>query len=180
MKGQSHRNLKQRIGYSRNSAGKVLVKDRVVDKAGTQVSPDWPIVLKAEEERFVCRQQVIHDPGRFLALPRATIAQALTEVFNLYHTAFSTPRALCGTKYLTPSVKRTACVVLPRTVPLGRAGYKLEKALDHFGIDVTQKCALDSGQSTGGFTDCLLQRGASKVFGVDVGYGQVHEKVRRL
>lgn len=59
-----------------------------------------------------------------------------------------------------------------------RAGYKLEKALDHFGIDVKDLTILDAGLSTGGFTDCLLQRGAKKVYGVDVGYGQVHEKIR--
>jgi len=61
---------------------------------------------------------------------------------------------------------------------VGRAGFKLEKALDHFSIDVTGLVILDAGLSTGGFTDCLLQRGAKKVFGVDVGYGQVHEKIR--
>lgn len=54
-----------------------------------------------------------------------------------------------------------------------RAGLKLEAALDHWGIDVAGKAALDSGLSTGGFADCLLQRGAASVVGVDVGYGQV-------
>ena len=54
-----------------------------------------------------------------------------------------------------------------------RAGLKLEAALQHWGIDVCGKAALDSGLSTGGFTDCLLQHGAARVVGVDVGYGQV-------
>lgn len=54
-----------------------------------------------------------------------------------------------------------------------RAGLKLEGALDHFGLDVSGMRVLDAGLSTGGFTDCLLQRGASHVIGVDVGYGQV-------
>lgn len=54
-----------------------------------------------------------------------------------------------------------------------RAGFKLEKALDYFGIDVTGATALDAGLSTGGFTHCLLQRGARHVYGVDVGHGQV-------
>lgn len=62
---------------------------------------------------------------------------------------------------------------------VSRAGYKLERALDHFTIDVTGLVALDAGISTGGFTDCLLQRGATRVYGVDVGYGQVHDKIRR-
>jgi len=61
---------------------------------------------------------------------------------------------------------------------VGRAGFKLEKALDHFDVDVHGLIALDAGISTGGFTDCLLQRGAQKVFGIDVGYGQIHEKIR--
>ncbi|HVX01460.1 MAG TPA: TlyA family RNA methyltransferase [Candidatus Babeliaceae bacterium] len=59
-----------------------------------------------------------------------------------------------------------------------RAGFKLEYALDYFGINVQNLTILDAGLSTGGFTDCLLQRGARKVYGVDVGYGQVHEKIR--
>lgn len=61
---------------------------------------------------------------------------------------------------------------------VSRAGFKLEKALDHFGIDVKDLVILDAGLSTGGFTDCLLARGARRVYGVDVGYGQVHEKIR--
>jgi len=61
---------------------------------------------------------------------------------------------------------------------VSRAGYKLEKALEYFNIDVTDAIALDAGISTGGFTDCLLQHGAKKVYGIDVGYGQVHEKIR--
>lgn len=62
---------------------------------------------------------------------------------------------------------------------VSRAGLKLEKALDHFNIDVKDLIVLDAGISTGGFTDCLLQRGAKKVYGVDVGYGDVHEKIRK-
>lgn len=61
---------------------------------------------------------------------------------------------------------------------VSRAGFKLERALEQFNIDVQGKVALDAGLSTGGFTDCLLQRGAARVYGVDVGYGQVHEKIR--
>lgn len=61
---------------------------------------------------------------------------------------------------------------------VSRAGFKLEKALDYFDIDVAGKTALDAGISTGGFSDCLLQRGIAKIYGVDVGYGQLHEKIR--
>jgi len=60
---------------------------------------------------------------------------------------------------------------------VGRAGFKLEKALEHFALDVEGLVILDAGISTGGFTDCLLQHGAKKVYGIDVGYGQVHEKI---
>lgn len=61
---------------------------------------------------------------------------------------------------------------------VGRGALKLAGALDHFGIDVAGKIALDIGASTGGFTDCLLQRGAAKVFAVDVGHGQLAWKIR--
>jgi 23S rRNA (cytidine1920-2'-O)/16S rRNA (cytidine1409-2'-O)-methyltransferase len=64
----------------------------------------------------------------------------------------------------------------PRFV--GRGGEKLEAALARFGIDVADRRALDLGASTGGFTDCLLQRGATEVVAVDVGYGQLHERLR--
>lgn len=67
-------------------------------------------------------------------------------------------------------------IVEPKFV--SRAGFKLEKALDYFGIDVAHMVVMDAGLSTGGFTDCLLQRGAAKVYGIDVGYGQVAEKIR--
>lgn len=61
---------------------------------------------------------------------------------------------------------------------VSRAGLKLEKALDHFHVTVTGLVVLDAGISTGGFTDCLLQYGAQKVYGIDVGYGDVHDKIR--
>lgn len=62
---------------------------------------------------------------------------------------------------------------------VSRGGLKLQKALDEFHIDVDGLCALDVGASTGGFTDCLLQRGARRVYAVDVGYGQLAWKLRR-
>jgi 23S rRNA (cytidine1920-2'-O)/16S rRNA (cytidine1409-2'-O)-methyltransferase len=59
-----------------------------------------------------------------------------------------------------------------------RGALKLEKALELFPIDPTGKVCADLGASTGGFTDLLLQRGAAKVYAVDVGYGQLHQKLR--
>jgi len=61
---------------------------------------------------------------------------------------------------------------------VSRGGLKLEKALRDFGVDPTGFVCSDSGASTGGFTDCLLQQGASKVFAIDVGYGQLDWKIR--
>ncbi|MDR7379036.1 23S rRNA (cytidine1920-2'-O)/16S rRNA (cytidine1409-2'-O)-methyltransferase [Rhodoferax ferrireducens] len=61
---------------------------------------------------------------------------------------------------------------------VSRGGLKLEAALKHLGLDVTDCKVLDVGQSTGGFTDCLLQAGAAQVTGVDVGHGQLHPKLR--
>jgi 23S rRNA (cytidine1920-2'-O)/16S rRNA (cytidine1409-2'-O)-methyltransferase len=61
---------------------------------------------------------------------------------------------------------------------VSRGGHKLEHALEHFQLDVTGLTALDLGASTGGFTDCLLQRGAKKIFAVDVGRGQLAWKLR--
>lgn len=61
---------------------------------------------------------------------------------------------------------------------VGRGGEKLDAALDRFAIVVAGRRALDAGASTGGFTDCLLQRGATEVVAVDVGHGQLHERLR--
>jgi 23S rRNA (cytidine1920-2'-O)/16S rRNA (cytidine1409-2'-O)-methyltransferase len=67
--------------------------------------------------------------------------------------------------------------VLPPYV--SRAGHKLANALDAFGVDVEGVDCLDVGASTGGFSDVLLQRGAARVIALDVGYGQLHDRVRR-
>jgi 23S rRNA (cytidine1920-2'-O)/16S rRNA (cytidine1409-2'-O)-methyltransferase len=62
---------------------------------------------------------------------------------------------------------------------VSRGGLKLEHALDQFQLDVTGQIAADIGASTGGFTDCLLQRGAKRVYAVDVGYGQLDYNLRK-
>jgi 23S rRNA (cytidine1920-2'-O)/16S rRNA (cytidine1409-2'-O)-methyltransferase len=66
----------------------------------------------------------------------------------------------------------------PRPRFVGRGGEKLDAALERFAVDVAGRRAADLGASTGGFTDCLLQRGAASVAAVDVGYGQLHERLR--
>ena len=62
---------------------------------------------------------------------------------------------------------------------VSRGGLKLEGALDSFGVDVEGKVVADLGASTGGFTHCLLTRGARKVYAIDVGYGQLHWRLRQ-
>jgi 23S rRNA (cytidine1920-2'-O)/16S rRNA (cytidine1409-2'-O)-methyltransferase len=94
-------------------AGRVLVDDQPVDKAGTQVDPEASIRLKGEDIPYV-----------------------------------------------------------------SRGGLKLARALETFQVTAEGRTALDVGASTGGFTDCLLQEGARKVFAIDVGYGQLAWKLR--
>ncbi|MBZ5646921.1 MAG: TlyA family RNA methyltransferase [Acidobacteriia bacterium] len=94
-------------------AGRVLVKEQRVEKAGTAVEEDVPIRLLGEDLRYV-----------------------------------------------------------------SRGGLKLEKALDHWKLDVNGRTCMDVGASTGGFTDCLLQHGAASVVAVDTGYGQIDSRLR--
>lgn len=76
-------------------------------------------------------------------------------------------------------VETTAQIQIKERSPyVSRGGEKLAKALDVFGISVQGRICLDGGISTGGFTDCLLQAGAQRVYGVDVGYGQVAWSLR--
>ena len=76
-------------------------------------------------------------------------------------------------------VETTAQITVKQRSPyVSRGGEKLAKALEVFAISVEERICLDGGISTGGFTDCLLQAGAKKVYGVDVGYGQVDWRLR--
>lgn len=79
----------------------------------------------------------------------------------------------------TPVAEDVAVSVLaPKEPFVSRAGRKLADALDHFGVDPAGRVGMDVGASTGGFTDCMLQRGAVRVYAVDVGYGQLDQKLR--
>lgn len=80
-----------------------------------------------------------------------------------------------GTQIYTDAAIRLKTDDIPY---VSRGGLKLEKALDEFDVLVEGVVAIDVGASTGGFTDCLLQRGASRVYAVDVGYGQLDWKLR--
>ncbi|XP_050204648.1 uncharacterized protein LOC126654731 [Mercurialis annua] len=144
-------------------------------------------------------KQEMHNPFRTYAVAKARKIQApkkkrrLDEVclerFQQYSRTFIQSWILQGKVFVdgkkvnkagTP-VSDKSVVEIMAEVPkyVCRAGYKLEAAIEQLGVDVAGKVALDSGLSTGGFTDCLLQYGASFVYGVDVGYGQVADKIRR-
>ncbi len=87
-------------------------------------------------------------------------------------------KQLCD-KAGTP-VKETALIEIKQDLCpyVSRGGLKLEKALQEFHMDLSGCTAMDMGASTGGFTDCMLQKGAVKVYAVDVGYGQLHYRLR--
>ncbi|MCX8126246.1 MAG: TlyA family RNA methyltransferase [Dehalococcoidia bacterium] len=77
-------------------------------------------------------------------------------------------------------VPEDSVIELVRHMPyVSRGGLKLSHALDEFALDVSGMTAIDVGASTGGFTDCLLQRGARRVYAIDVGYGQLDYRLRR-
>ncbi|MEX0869726.1 MAG: TlyA family RNA methyltransferase [Nitriliruptoraceae bacterium] len=73
---------------------------------------------------------------------------------------------------------QTLSIAAPPRRYVSRGGDKLHAALEHFSVDPSGRRCLDAGVSAGGFTDCLLQHGATHVVAVDVGYGQVHERIR--
>jgi len=76
-------------------------------------------------------------------------------------------------------IDENAEIEITKDIPyVSRGGLKLEKAIKEFNINVKDKVAIDVGASTGGFTDCLIQYGAKKVYAVDVGYGQLAWKLR--
>jgi 23S rRNA (cytidine1920-2'-O)/16S rRNA (cytidine1409-2'-O)-methyltransferase len=77
-------------------------------------------------------------------------------------------------------VDKEAVIAVARPPPfVGRGGLKLDYALDQFQLDVSSRVVADVGASTGGFTDCLLKRGAGRVYAIDVGYGQLDYRLRQ-
>ncbi|MCD6452702.1 MAG: TlyA family RNA methyltransferase [Dehalococcoidales bacterium] len=79
----------------------------------------------------------------------------------------------------TPVAEGSVITIAKPSPFVGRGGIKLDYALNQFQLDVSAKVVADIGSSTGGFTDCLLQRGASRVYAIDVGYGQLDYRLRR-
>lgn len=107
----------------------------------------WPHLSRNQMANFIAQGQLQVD-GKIVTKPGALIAE-------------------------------TAILQLDQALPkyVSRAGFKLEHALNFFKISVQNLVILDAGISTGGFTDCLLQHGAKRVYGVDVGSNQVHPKI---
>jgi 23S rRNA (cytidine1920-2'-O)/16S rRNA (cytidine1409-2'-O)-methyltransferase len=113
--------------------------------------------------------RVLVDRGLVTDLDAARELIAAGRVLVAGAPATTASRAIAGNE---------AVSLLEPTRFVGRGGEKLQGALEGFGIDVAGGIALDVGSSTGGFTDCLLQRGALRVVAVDVGTHQLHERVR--
>ncbi|MCX8086757.1 MAG: TlyA family RNA methyltransferase [Rhodocyclaceae bacterium] len=108
--------------------------------------------------------------------PSRTAAQRLIEADRVRFELWGTEELVPVTRAADRFTETTRLVVLPAEGPdyVSRGGVKLEGALRHTGLIVAGKTCLDVGQSTGGFTDCLLQHGAAKVVGIDVGSSQLH------
>ncbi len=106
--------------------------------------------------------------------PSRSAAQAMIMAGDVYidnQKAMKAGETLKGTEKIEV---RGKCVKY-----VSRGGLKLEKAMSVFPVELTQKVCMDIGASTGGFTDCMLQNGASKVYSIDVGYGQLAWKLRQ-
>jgi len=119
-----------------------------------------------------------------MRLDRALVDRGLvrsrTEAQSLIDARLVTIDGVVATKASTDVDDNATLDITGALCPyVGRGGLKLAAALDHFGVTVTGHHCLDVGASTGGFTDCLLQRGASHVVAVDVGHGQLHPTLAR-
>ena len=125
--------------------------------------------MSEKTSRKLRLDQVLVAKGLFASREQAQRAVMAGEV------KVGTRIAAKPSQLLEPDV---AIAVKPTRKYVGRGALKLEGALNHFEIDTYGKIALDIGASTGGFTDCLLQRGAAKVYAVDVGHGQLDWKLR--
>lgn len=125
----------------------------------------------AQKERA---DQIIHDTG--LAETREGAKRLIMAGLVFYETPDGQLARVekPGTRYAAD----TAFLVKGRERFVSRGAYKLLTALEGFSLPVEGAVALDAGASTGGFTDCLLQHGAAKVYAVDVGHNQLHEKLR--
>ena len=118
-----------------------------------------------------------------LSLERALVQRRLCGSTAEANEVITQGRVLVGGSVATNArrqVQPSDAIVIAKAKSrfVGRGGEKLAEALESFAIDVSGRSAIDAGSATGGFTDCLLQFGAVKVLAVDVGYGQLHERLR--
>src|SRR5262249_5855164 len=114
---------------------------------------------------------------KLLVLRGLADTRAKAQSLILAGQVFSGQQRLDKAGHLVPiDIELTVKEALPF---VSRGGMKLIAALDHFGVEATNRVCLDIGASTGGFTDCLLQRGAARVVAIDVGYGQLDWKLRQ-
>jgi 23S rRNA (cytidine1920-2'-O)/16S rRNA (cytidine1409-2'-O)-methyltransferase len=124
--------------------------------------------IKARADQLVCDQGLVD--GRERAKRCIMAGQVLFIGPDGRETPVDKPGRMFGAE--------TVFVLKQGERYVSRGGGKLETAMETFGLDVTGLVALDAGASTGGFTDCLLQHGAARVYAVDVGTAQLHEKLR--
>ena len=111
----------------------------------------------------------------------------LLEMGACPHEKEAAARIMAGEVYINGQIARNGALVKPEdqvtlkgVLPYAsKGGFKMAGALDAFGIDVSGRVCIDAGASTGGFTDCLCQRGAALVYAVDVGFGQLMGKLRQ-
>jgi len=117
-------------------------------------------------------------------LDKLMVERGLTQTCGKAQALIMAGQVVVGDHTVDKAGRQVACDAAIRIKgdPLpyvSRGGLKLKKALDEFGVDVTGLVAIDVGASTGGFSDCLLQAGAQKIFAVDVGYGQLAWKLQQ-
>jgi len=116
-------------------------------------------------------------------LDNLLVARELAENENKAQAIIMAGKVTVSGKVITKpgtQVDEDASLELAEKMPyVSRGGIKLAHALDEFKLDITSLTAMDVGASTGGFTDCLLQRGAKRIYAIDVGYGQLDYKLRQ-
>lgn len=122
------------------------------------------------------------DKKRKIRIDQLMVQRGLVESREQAQRLILAHKVMIGEKYMDKPGQSVAADAEVRLLEdlkyVSRGGTKLERALDAFEISVQGKVAMDVGASTGGFTDCLLQRGALKVYSIDVGYGQLAWRLR--
>lgn len=113
-----------------------------------------------------------------IALVRRGLVETRERARQLIKTGSVQVRGQISTKPALKVHEEDFIILLEQLRYVGRGGLKLEAALNHFSVNVSGIVALDVGASTGGFTDCLLQHGASSVYAVDVGHNQLSPKLK--